>query len=108
LWKKTNQIINDLCMPRYFIPSFLLLAIIAAPAFAKNNSPGEIETARGGLVCRSVVGQHGQSCDALCAKVEMACTGVGATRRPPLVCGDLIDDTISPFPVCRCCALERR
>ena len=46
------------------------------------------------------------SCDALCAKAAMACTDVGATRTPPLRCGDLIDDTIAPFPVCRCCALE--
>jgi hypothetical protein len=93
-------------MPRYF---FLLLALVTASASAADNkSSGASGTiARGGLVCRSVDGQHGQSCDALCGKADMVCTGVGANRNPPLRCGDAIEDTIPPFPVCRCCAVGK-
>jgi hypothetical protein len=94
-------------MPRYFLIPLLFLALVfAAPVCAADRPSGDNNTARGGLVCRSVDGQHGQSCDGLCSKAKMACTGVGANRNPPLRCGDLIDDTIPPFPVCRCCALE--
>ena len=95
-------------MPRYFIISVLLLTLVfASPAFAADKPSGDNKTARGGLVCRSVEGQHGVSCDALCAKVEMACTAIqSAHRNPPLACGSPIDDTIAPFPVCRCCALD--
>jgi hypothetical protein len=94
-------------MTRYFLlPFFLLALVFAAPASAENKSGSDNKTARGGLVCLSVEGAHGQSCDTLCAKVEMACTGVAASKNPPPRCGDVIDDTNVPFPVCRCCALE--
>jgi hypothetical protein len=38
------------------------------------------------------------------ARREMACTSVAATKSPSLRCGDAIPDTVTPFPVCRCCA----
>jgi hypothetical protein len=97
-------------MSRYvIITSFLVLAFAAASAFAAGNSSGKNEDVHaGGLVCRSVDGQHGQSCDALCAKVDMACVGVASQGRdPPLTCGGSMDDTIPPFPVCRCCAVGK-
>src|SRR5262249_52982029 len=71
----------------------------------ENKSSGDDKIARAGLVCCSVEGQHGQSCDALCAKAAMVCTGTAAHIRPALACGDVISDTVPPFPVCRCCAL---
>jgi hypothetical protein len=95
-------------MPRYFlIPVFLLELVSVAPVSAENKSSGDNSVVHGGMICRSVDGQNGQSCDGLCAKADMACTGVGASRNPPLRCGDLIDDTIALFPVCRCCAVGR-
>jgi hypothetical protein len=96
-------------MPRYFLIHILFLTLVfAAPAYAADKSSGDNKTA-GGMICRSVEGQHGVSCDALCAKAEMACTAIqSAHRNPPLACGNAIDDTIAPFPVCRCCAVERR
>lgn len=85
-----------------------LLLFAAVSAFAADNPSGKNDVGRGGgLVCRSVEGRHGQSCDALCAKAEMVCTSVADHGRdPPLTCGRSIDDTILPFPVCQCCALD--
>jgi len=59
-------------------------------------------------VFHGLIAGHGQSCDALCAKAEMACTHVAANHNPGPHCGDAISDTIAPFPVCRCCAVEQR
>jgi hypothetical protein len=94
---------------RYLIFSLLLLALVAAPALAAEKSSDDNRTAHGGLICFSVDAQRGQSCDALCGKANAACTAVADRgKNPPLRCGDVIDDTIPPFPVCRCCALEHR
>jgi hypothetical protein len=42
-------------------------------------------------VCCSMDGQHGQSCHALCAKADLACTGVVDHGRDlPAAYGDLI------------------
>ena len=93
-------------MPRYLLLATLSLTLVYVAAFAADKSPGGDKVKLGGLVCFSVDAQHGENCDALCAKAEMACTGVAATENPPLRCSDAIDDTIAPFPVCRCCALD--
>ena len=91
----------------YFTMAFLFFAIVLAlSAFAANAPSGGGDAVRGGgLMCRSIDGQHGVSCDELCAKVEMVCTSVAASKNPPLACSDLIDATIAPFPVCRCCGV---
>lgn len=96
-------------MLRDVVFASVILTVAYGSAFAADKSSGDSKTARGGLACLSVDGQHGQTCDVLCAKAEMACTGtMSAHGSPPLGCGNVIDDTIAPFPVCRCCAVERR
>ena len=91
------------------IIAFLFVALVLSPlASAADRPSGDRAVVRaGGLMCRSVHGQQGARCDAVCAKADMVCTDVADYGRdPPLACGDLITDTIAPFPVCRCCAVE--
>lgn len=92
-------------MTRYLLLSSVLLTLVYVAAFAVDKLSGDNTISRGGLVCRTIAGQHGQNCDALCAKAETVCTGVAAMENPPLRCSDVISDTIAPFPMCRCCAV---
>jgi|SRR6516225_5559254 hypothetical protein len=93
-------------IPRYFLFVVLLLALAAVSVFAAEKSSGGGKVAEGGLVCFSVDAQHGESCDALCTKADMVCTAVAATGKPQRRCSDATPDTVAPFPVCRCCAVN--
>jgi hypothetical protein len=65
-------------MPRYFLIPLVLLALLAAPAFAADNSPGKSDVVRGGgLMCFSVTPpkerRGHQRCDQLCAARGAVC-----------------------------------
>jgi hypothetical protein len=101
-------------MPRYFILSVLLLAVVTAvPVFAADNSFGQTDVVHGGLVCFSVsrAGDQKTSCDKLCAAKDAVCVGLKFEHSPlgGFGCADTLDPLkVSVTADCRCCALENR
>jgi hypothetical protein len=113
LWKKTNQIINDLCMPRYFFLLLLLLALVfITPVSAANKPFGDAKVApAGGLMCFTVAPgrDRGATCDALCEAKGAVCVSLkmNGASNPGFGCGDALDPLKSSNAVagCRCCAV---
>jgi hypothetical protein len=104
-------------MPRHFIISLLLFALIAGSASAADHSAGENGVVHaGGLTCFSIEPpaatidetKHSpalyRSCDQLCGDRHAACTAATSSMNPMRSCASTYYDPSNTL--CRCCAVE--
>jgi hypothetical protein len=108
-------------MPSLKFPVMIIaifaLAVFCAPAHADNSATSTKAAAHGsGLACSSVKSaldpkadwSKGPNCDALCAAVGAACTGIEILQTSGATLHATCADPPSPlFSSCRCCAVIR-
>jgi hypothetical protein len=104
-------------MPSLKFPvlAIFTLALFCAPAHADNSITSTKAAAHGsGLACSSVKSaldpkadwSKGPNCDALCATVDAACTGIDILQTTGVSLRATCADPPMPlFSACRCCAV---